>query len=131
MAFFVLLFYHVLSLNSYIDAWHTLFATRIVSSGVFFVEQTLSFGSWEYLLFAARPFILFLVLAIGGCWYIYRSGRKDEAWIWTLAFLSFPVAFMRFGTVPYNDYWGIMYMPIVLILAPIFLENFQGRGKQA
>jgi hypothetical protein len=130
VAFLVLLFYHVLSLGSYIDAWHSLFSARIVSSGIFFVEQTLSFGSWEYLLFGARPFVLFLVLALSGCWYMYRAGRKDEAWIWALAFLPFPVAFMKFGAVPYNDYWGIMYMPIVLILAPIALGNFQGRGKQ-
>ncbi len=129
VAFFVLLFYHILSLSSYIDAWHSLFAARIVSNGALFVEQTLAFASWEYLLFAARPFVLFLVLSLFGCWHMYRAGRKDEAFVWMLAFLSFPIAFMRFGTVPYNDYWGVMYMPIVLILAPIALGNLQ-TGKK-
>lgn len=129
VAFLGLLFYHVLSLGSYIDSWHTLFAARIVSSGPLFVEQTLSFGSWEYLLFALRPFVLFLILALGGCLYMYRVGRKDEAFVWMLAFLPFPVAFMRFGAVPYNDYWGVMYMPTVLILASISLGNFQIKKK--
>lgn len=129
ISFLVLLFYHVLSLSSYIEAWHTLLGARIVSSGVFFVEQTLSFGSWEYLFFAARPFILFLILAAVGCWYIYGSGKKDDAWVWLLSFLSFPVAFLRFGAVPYNDYWGIMYMPIVLILASISLGNFLSKKE--
>ncbi len=128
-AFLVIFSFHMVFVARYINVWGTIFSPRVISNGFFFVQQTLAFASWEYLFFVVRPFWWFLVAAVGGCWLIYKRFDKTEAWLLLLSFLPFPIAFMKFGTLPYNDYWGIMYMPIVLILAPIALGNFQ-TGKK-
>lgn len=125
LAFLIFFFYHIYRVNSYIDAWNTLFSPRTVENGLFFVQQTLAFASWEYLFYQLRPFIFFLVAATGGCWFLIKRGRKQEGIIWLLAFLPFPVSFLRFGSVPYNDYWGLIYVPLTIILAPVVLGLFK------
>lgn len=135
IAFGVLYLFHIIWTSSYIDAWGTLAAARVVQSGWFFVQQTLAFASWEYLFVNFRPFLVFLALATLGLTCLFIRKRGEEAIIWAAAALSFPLAFLRFGTVPYNDYWGIIYVPLVLILAPLALLAFGGgpvstRGKE-
>lgn len=129
-AFGVLYLFHIIWTSYYIDAWGTLKSARVLESGWFFVQQTLAFASWEYLFFNFRPFLIFLVLAAFGLISLYMRRSKEEAIIWALAALSFPLSFLRFGTVPYNDYWGIIYVPLVLILAPLALLAFGG-GEQS
>lgn len=127
-AFLIFFLYHVYRVNFYIDAWGTLFSPRTIENGLFFVQQTLAFASWEYLFFNLRPFTFFLAAAIAGCWFLIKKGREEEGIIWLLAFLPFPVSFLRFGSVPYNDYWGLIYVPLAIILAPIvlgFLKTIQ------
>lgn len=132
-AFLIFFLYHVYRVNFYIDAWSTLFSPRTVDNGLFFVQQTLAFASWEYLFYQLRPFALFLAAATAGCWFLIKRRRKEEGIIWLLAFLPFPVSFLRFGSVPYNDYWGLIYVPLGIILAPIvlgFFKNIQyGHGQ--
>jgi len=130
-AFWVIFLFHIGFVSRYIDVWGTIFSPRVIANGFFFVQQTLAFASWEYLLFAFRPFWWFLVAALAGCWLIYKRFDKTEAWLLLLSFLPFPIAFLKFGTVPYNDYWGIMYMPIVLVLAPIALGNLTKQSTKA
>ena len=127
IAFLILLIFHISRVNYYIDAYGTLLSPRVVSNGLLFVQQTLAFASWEYLLFQFRPFIIFLVASLFGCFYIYKNINKNEGILWTLTFLPFPIAFLRFGTLPYNDYWGIIYMPTIIILAPLLLGLFKQR----
>ncbi len=129
LSFLVTFSFHAVFVSHYIDVWGTIFSPRIISKGYFFVQQTLAFASWEYLLFSFRPFWWFLVAALGGCWFVYKTFDKTEAWLLLLSFLPFPIAFLRFGTLPYNDYWGIIYMPIVLVLAPVALGNLIKTGK--
>lgn len=121
-SFGALFFLHMRWLRLYIDVWGTLFSPRVVSDGLFFVQQTLAFGSWEYLLFPFRPLAIFTTAATLGCLYLLRTSRREEGVIWLLAFLPFPLVFLRFGTLPYNDYWGIIYAPLAIILAPLLLK---------
>lgn len=119
VAFLILFAFHFERVSDYINARETLFSPRVVSNGIYFIQQTLAFASWEYLLFKFRPFILFLPLAVAGCLMLFKNNFKKESIVWLLSFLPFPISFLKFGTVPYNDYWGIIYMPLVLILAPL------------
>lgn len=121
LAFLIFLLYHVSRVSTYIDAWGTLFSPRIVENGLLFIQQTLAFASWEYLFYYFRPFTFFLAASIVGCWFLIARDKKDEGIIWILAFLPFPISFLRFGGV-YNDYWGLMYVPLTIILAPIVLR---------
>ena len=128
-AFLVLFFSHVYRLSFYIDSWGTIFSPRIVSDGLFFIQQTLAFGSWEYLLFQLRPFLFFFFASIVGCLYILRKTNREESILWILGYLPFILAFLRFGQTPFNDYWGIVYVRITLILAPLSLGLFKQRPK--
>lgn len=121
VSFIALFSFHLMWTSKYIDAVGSIYSPRIVSDGFFFIQQTLTFASGEYLLFRYRPFLFFLLTAIIGCWYVYGKFSKGEAIILVMAFLSFPIFFLKFGSTPYNDYWGIFYMPFVLILAPLSL----------
>ena len=121
VSFVIFYLYHIYRVSTYINALGTLLSSRTTTSGTFFVQQTLSFASWEYLFFRLRPFIIFLLLSIVGCFLLYRTKFRKDSIIWLLSFLPFPIAFLKFGTVPYNDYWGIIYMPLVLILTPLSL----------
>ncbi len=121
VVFSLVFLYHVTRVDTFINAWGTLFTPRVVSNGLLFVQQTLAFASWEYLFFGLRPFILFLVFAVVGCVHLYHRGLKRDSLILLSSFLPFPLAFLRFGTLPYNDYWGIIYVPIAVLLAPLSL----------
>lgn len=122
LAFAIFYFFHILWVSDYINAWGTLLAPRTVDGSLFLIQQTLAFASWEYLLFRLRPFLLFLVAATAGVTFLVKHKKlREEGVFWLLAFLPFPIAFLRFGTVPYNDYWGIIYMPLVLILSALAL----------
>ncbi|OGE12683.1 hypothetical protein A2305_01065 [Candidatus Curtissbacteria bacterium RIFOXYB2_FULL_41_10] len=133
-AFSLLFFYHISRVNLYIDAWQTLFTPRTVTDGLFFIQQTLAFASGEYLFYYFRPFSIFLLFAIVGSLILTRMrGFRENGVIWILAYLPFPVSYLRFGTLPFNDYWGIMYVPLVIILTPVSLMFFENRrlGKDS
>ena|SRR3989344_352277 len=119
--FCTLFFFHLKFAGSYIDSIGTVFNLRMVHNGFYFIQQTLSFGSGSYLFFPLRPFVLLSPLALLGCYYVYKRNKNDEAVLWLLSFLPFPLAFLKFGNTPFNDYWGIFYVPTFLILAPLAL----------
>lgn len=120
--FLSLLAYHVFRASDYIDAASTLFSARTVPNGFFFLQQTLAFASWEYALYFIRPFVIMTIAASVGGFYLLKDKKAREAIILLVGFLPFPIAFLRFGTVPYNDYWGIVYVPTAIILSPLFLR---------
>ncbi len=126
-SFVVLFLFHLIFASQYIDSWGTLFAPRVVPLGWFLTRQTLAFASWEYLFFGLRPFLVFLVMAFLGCLGVWQKMKREEGLLLLISFLVFPVAFLKIGTVPFNDYWGIMYMPQVLIFAPIALAFFKNK----
>jgi len=128
--FLILFVYHIWRVSRYIDATGTLFTARLISNGVFFVQQTFAFASWEYLLYQIRPLALLAILAIVGTLNLIRTKKYFEGIILSLALLPFPISFLRFGTVPYNDYWGIVYVPLAIILSPLFLRALSKKPIQ-
>lgn len=124
LAFLLLFLFHLTMVDYYIDAWSTLFLPRTVRFGSLLIMQTLAFGSWEYLLFKFRPFWILLALAVMGAFYSIKKIDKNMGILLLFSFVAFPISFLKIGGVPFNDYWGIEYMPQVLILAPISLAWF-------
>lgn len=131
ISFAIFFLYHIYRVNYFIDAWGTLFTARTIDNGLFFIQQTLAFASWEYLLYQFRPFALLVLAAVIGCTYMFKIQKKQEAAFLLLAFLPFPIAFLKFGTTPFNDYWGLIYIPTVIILAPTVLLIFKKNQKLA
>lgn len=127
MTFFI---YHIYRVDKYINAWGTLLSARTVDNGLFFLQQTLAYASWEYLLNQFRPFYLLTIWAIIGCIYIFKFQKERSAIFLLLAFLPFPTAFLKFGTTPFNDYWGIIYVPIAVMLSPLLLTVFSQSSKK-
>lgn len=130
VAYFALFIFHISQVANYIDAWGTLFRPRTVG-GTLLLQQTLAFASWEYFFYQLRLFLMFFLAAVLGLVYLIVKKKRQEAVFLILSFLPFPMAFLRFGTVPYNDYWGIIYMPLVLLMAPLVLVVFADRTRQA
>lgn len=121
LAFLVIFAYHLWRVNYYIDVFKTLLTPRLVSDGLFFIQQTLAFASWEYLLNILRPLAILVVFAIIGCFKLFRTVYRQDSVILMISFLPLMVAFLKIGTLPYNDYWGIMYVPIAVSLSPLVL----------
>lgn len=121
VAFCSLFLYHLASANQYISAYDSLFRPRVIPFGPLFLQQTLAFGSWEYLFYAFKPFYVFFAMAIVGSAHVFKKWSHFDGLILFLCFIVFPVAFLKIGALPYNDYWGIMFMPQILVIAPLFL----------
>lgn len=93
---------------------------RIHTLGKQILLATLSFGSWEYLLYKMRIFVWFYASGlIGVIWLIIK--KNFNGWL-LISFFIFPLTFLVVGTSIYNDYWGILYMPFVLITVPLVLN---------
>ncbi len=127
VSFVLLFFFHLVFASQYIDSWGTLFKPRMVPFGWFLTRQTFAFASWDYSFFGLRPFFVFAVLALSGCLWVYKKVKKEEGFLLLASWVVFPIAFLKIGTVPFNDYWGIMYMPLVIIFAPLALGFFKNK----
>ena len=88
------------------------------------IRTSLAFGSWEYYFFDLRLFRFFWLPALAA---VYLLRRKTA--ILFLPVLLFPLTFLLIGSSADNDYWGILYMPFVLILAPHFLTVISGKVR--
>ena len=88
------------------------------------IRTSLAFGSWEYYFFDLRLFRLFWMAAL-----ITVSLLRRKLAIIILPLLLFPLTFLLIGSSKDNDYWGVLYMPFVLILAPHFLTVISGKVR--
>lgn len=130
VAFCSLFLYHLAAVNQYIEAYDSLFKPRVIPFGPLFLQQTLAFGSWEYFFYGLKPFYVFFAMAVVGSVYVYKKRSHFDGLILFLCFMVLPIAFLKIGALPYNDYWGILFMPQVLIIAPIFLGWFLERPEK-
>lgn len=130
ISYSALFIYHILRVNEFTDAWGTILAARTVDNGFLFLQQTLAFASWEYLANLYRPFYFLTLAAVMGCLYIFKFQKRQEALFLLLAFLPFPIAFLKFGTTPFNEYWGIIYVPIAIMLSPLLLTVFSQSSRK-
>ncbi len=88
----------------------------------FFLLQTLSYASWEYLVFNFRPFLLsFAALVTLTLTFVIRKTISFPIVVISLVPLSMALAILKIGTPPYDDYWGISYIPLVLLSLPILI----------
>lgn len=125
LSFALLFVFHILAVTKYFSSFVEMFRPRLAGDGLFLVKQTLVFGSWEYLFFFLKPFYFFVFFALIGSYYIFRKIDKGWGLCVLASFIVFPIAFLKVGSVPFNDYWGIMYIPQVLIFAPLVLGIFK------
>ena len=102
----------------YISSTDSLVAPRIHQLGGKIILATLAFGSWEYIFFRFRIFVLAHLLALLG---VINNFSKNIFWV--ISFLSFPLSFLIIGSSTYNDYWGIFYVPFILMAAPLALSH--------
>ncbi len=101
------------------------FLTPRLAGGKNIVLATLAFGSWEYLFYYLRIFIwIFIIVTFGWLFMIKKNiFFKYSGLVILSAFCLYPLIFLIIGTSVYNDYWGIIYMPIMLISLPIAVSN--------
>lgn len=119
ISFILIYVYHLFRLREYINIWETLLVPKTVSDPSSLIHQTLAFASWEYLFAKLRPFLFLLPVAFFGCVILLK--KVKEAVYLILSFALFPIFFLKFGITLYHDYWGILYIPIAIILSPLIL----------
>jgi len=74
-----------------------------------------AFGSWEYLLFKFRPFLI--LYFISGLLLLVRASWKS---VMLLSFYLLPVSYIFIGTSSWNHVWGVLFVPVVL-LSSVFI----------
>ena len=115
--FFLMMFFHGQQVLRITGANGEFFAPRIHTLGSKIVLSTLAFGSWEYAWNQLRIFPIFYVISLVGI--IFTKSWFSK---YLLVFFVFPVSFLILGSSVYNDYWGIFYMPFVIISTPLILN---------
>lgn len=93
------------------------FLTPRLAGGMSLVRVTFAFASWEYMFYRFKLFLLLFGL---GWFVIFITRHKRFLFI---PFYFLPFMFLFLGTSIYNDYWGIFYMPFVLVSLPVLLER--------
>lgn len=117
-------FYHLSNVFNYeaFDLFSPASLRQGVQNGWQFVQTTLAYGSWNYALWMVRPFLLLLAantLGIG----LILIARWQQRWQLTSLLVSFLLFFLlsfKLGIMDvWHDYWGIYYIPLLLISTPI------------
>lgn len=116
-----------------------LFHGQLVSQHVIFTQKFLaprfsgnkdilfsafSFGSWEYVFFKLRIFIIFYIVGLVGLMQMMQKEKNNVTFQILFSCFVFPLTFLFIGTSIYNDYWGILFMPFVLISVPFILHKY-------
>lgn len=126
------LLFHFLSVTEYISRSFNSLLPRDHPIGVYFLQQTLSYGSWEYLGFKMRPFILLAIInLISSILLALRKAFSFEHAALLATSISMAVAVIKIGTPPYDDYWGAAYVPLILISAPILVFSLFHKTQNA
>jgi|SRR3989344_1932102 len=116
--FGIFLLWHFQMVIQIVSATSGFFTPRLHTLGKMIILPTLAFGSWEYLFSQWRVFIIFYIISAVGLFQV----RSYSSWL-IGCFLLFPVSFLFIGSSVYNDYWGIFYIPVVLISVPLVLHH--------
>src|SRR3972149_6082005 len=120
LGFYLIL--HFLNVNKFTNQGIAGLTPTDHPTGLFFLQQTLSYGSWEYLFFWLRPFSLLLFLSlICTAYLLYRKRLNFALGILITPVFVFAISLIKIGSVPFNDYWGAAFVPLILITTPIVL----------
>lgn len=119
--------------------FHSYFITSLLNKGSDFtlferfhsfewvnLQRMLSFSMRRLVLFDLRTHYLIFILGIISplIYLLFEYKYKKEV----LSLLMFAITFVALFpliSVYENDYWGIMFMPMVIILSPLFLSIFK------
>lgn len=123
VVFGLVLWRHAQVVSQHVDVSNRFYELRL-SGGKDIILATLAFGSWEYFFYRLRIFLLLYVIGLVGVLKrIKLNGHQSVLMIAFLSFYMFPLAFLFIGTSIYNDYWGILYIPVLLISTPLILST--------
>ena len=86
------------------------YALRLHGEGKQLLLTTLAFGSWEYLFYKTRIFLIMMILALVGYLKKISFGKTIVAVNFILA-----LSFLIIGTSEWNHVWGVLYIPMVLL----------------
>lgn len=81
-----------------------------LNGGLELLQNTLAFGSWEYIFFMLKPFAILFFL--NGLSLVMVRGRIE---MMLLSFFVLPISYLVIGTSSINQAWGVLYVPIILI----------------
>lgn len=71
-----------------------------------------------------RPFLISILAAtIFAAGAFVKKNLSLPLLIIVVAPFCMALAIIKIGTPPYDDYWGISYVPLVLIALPVFIFN--------
>jgi len=126
VCFGLMIIFHTYQISKIVDLQSGSQAFHLrLNGGMDLVNNTLAFGSWEYVFFAFKPFaILFF---INGLSLFILKGKKQ---LMLLSFFSLPISYLIIGTSNINQAWGVLYIPIILISTIFtikFLLNFNAK----
>ena len=108
---------------------------RSTNSGDWHIlNTTFAYSSWNYLLGSFRPFIILFITTTS--FLIFQIIRKK--WHPTLFLMSLYLPIFGFalivslngGLTPWHDYWGIYFVPLLIIVSPIALDTFSDTFSQ-
>jgi len=118
----IYLIFHFLKINNYTHQGLSGLTPTSHPPGPFFLRQTLSYGSWEYLFFRIRPFSLLLILSlISTAFLLIKKELSFTLSILVIPVFVFAISLIKIGSIPFDDYWGAAYVPLLLIMTPILL----------
>jgi hypothetical protein len=88
-------------------------------SGWEMVRPALAYNSWSYALTNIRPFLILIIL--NTTLLVIKIIREKKVFdlILISSFLPFFIISFKLGSDPWHDYWGIYYIPLVLLVTPI------------
>lgn len=89
-------------------------------------QATLAYSSWNYLFWPIRPFLLLLFLTpVFFLVKLMQKGSSLYLFFILSSFLPFAVVTMILsfigGIDVWHDYWGIYFIPLLLISSPVFI----------
>ena len=129
--FFIALALHYFKVTQYIPRSResVSFGSRPFELTAF--QQTLSYGSVDYLFFRFRPFLVSLVfsgllLAFG----FFKKRLSFSLLIMPLAALSTTIFALKFASKD-ADYWGVSYIPFLLMSFVIFAMKIVSQDEKA
>lgn len=96
--------------------------------GIPFIKRTLDFGSDFYFFNQAKIPVLgiFLILSSAGSLTTLIKNQKERYLILIsiLFFAGFAFSFLFISKSIFNEYWGIMYVPVMISIIPWGIESF-------
>ena len=122
LVFLIFYLIHIFLIAHTLSGSKGLSIDRLLGGGINFVRSTLAFGTQYYLSikWGLQNMALYLLITFLGGIFLLLSNNEERMLI-VISYLTcfgFPVVFLFIAVSKFNDYWGIMYVPIMLSILP-------------